>query len=91
MKKLFRSVLTKLRSDQKLLDRVKWIGNICTYTAAVAIVISTTLAAAAWPFVLYIIANAFWLAAGIAMKDKPLISLHAFFFVLNAFGIFVRL
>lgn len=91
MKKKLTSLIRKLRNDNKLLDRIKWIGNICTYTAAVAIVISTTLSSAAWPFMLYTVANVLWLLAAVVMQDKPLMWLHIFFLILNTIGIAVRL
>lgn len=83
-------LLYELRTDDRLLERFKWLGNISVYAGAVAVSTSIAFAQQAWPFMLYFVGNIVWLIAALTMKDKPLFWMNLFLTGLNSYAIWIR-
>jgi hypothetical protein len=80
-----------LLMNQAAFEKFKWIGNITTYVAGLAVGVSLSAATEAWPFALYIVGNLVWFIAAVIMRDRPLFWLNLFFIAANAYAILIRL
>lgn len=84
-------MMDKIHTSEDVLFILKWAGNVYMYLGAIFVSVSITLAAEPSIFVLFLLGHIFWLIAGLAMRDKPLIFLNLFFIPLDMWAIFIRL
>ena len=82
---------SQLLTNKIWLERLKWIANAFVIISAAAISFSTELAITPPIFFGFLIAHIMWVFAGIIMKDKPIITLNAFFVIIDIYAIIIRL
>jgi len=73
-----------VRADE-ILPSLKWLGTVAGILGA--LLIAANILISGWGFVLFLVSSLSWTAAGLVMRDRPLVALNATFTAINVLGI----